>query len=136
VLPRTLGSIAKGPDDVASFEVQPAHFVERHGLMLIIVLGESVLAMGVGLGSGAGGIDGTQVGFAALSLTLAASLYWAYFGSGEDQATERALTEGRSRPIGWRSTRSATRSRSSCWASSSSRPDCTTRWQTRSTTLT
>jgi len=31
----------------------PGPFVERHGLMLLIALGESVLAIGVGLGTGA-----------------------------------------------------------------------------------
>ncbi|HET9649507.1 MAG TPA: low temperature requirement protein A, partial [Microlunatus sp.] len=39
-------------DGGASFELVPGHFVERHGLMLLIALGESVLAIGVGLGTG------------------------------------------------------------------------------------
>ena len=30
------------------FEVAPAHFVERHGLVLIVVIGESVVAVGIG----------------------------------------------------------------------------------------
>ena len=59
--------------------------------MLIIVLGESVLAIGVGVSGGTERIGIAQIGFAAVSLTLAASLYWAYFGTGEDNAAERAL---------------------------------------------
>jgi low temperature requirement protein LtrA len=83
-------------DSGPSFELKPAHFVERHGLMLIIVLGESVLAIGVGVSSAVRTIGVAQIGFAAISLALAASLYWAYFGTGEDEAAEASLTEASS----------------------------------------
>jgi low temperature requirement protein LtrA len=78
-------------DGGPSFELVPGHFVERHGLMLLIALGESVLAIGVGLGTGAHAIGSEQVAFAAISLLLAATLYWAYFGVGEDTRAEAAL---------------------------------------------
>ena len=78
-------------DGGPSFELVPGHFVERHGLMLLIALGESVLAIGVGLGTGAHAIGGEQIAFAAISLLLAATLYWAYFGVGEDNRAEAAL---------------------------------------------
>jgi low temperature requirement protein LtrA len=78
-------------DGGPSFELLPGHFVERHGLMLLIALGESVLAIGVGLGAGAHAIGLEQVVFAAISLLLAATLYWAYFGVGEDHRAEAAL---------------------------------------------
>jgi low temperature requirement protein LtrA len=78
-------------DGGASFELIPGHFVERHGLMLLIALGESVLAIGVGLGTGSHAIGVEQVAFAAISLLLAATLYWAYFGVGEDDRAEAAL---------------------------------------------
>ncbi len=78
-------------DGGPSFELVPGHFVERHGLMLLIALGESVLAIGVGLGTGAQAIGGEQIAFAAISLLLAATLYWAYFGVGEDNRAEAAL---------------------------------------------
>ncbi|MEP6817084.1 MAG: low temperature requirement protein A [Marmoricola sp.] len=74
-----------------AFVLQPAHFVERHGLMLIIVLGESVLAIGVGVSGGLQTIGIAQIGFAAISLALAACLYWAYFGTAEDHAAEQAM---------------------------------------------
>ena len=78
-------------DGSPSFALVPGHFVERHGLMLLIALGESVLAIGVGLGTGVETIGWEQITFAAISLLLAATLYWAYFGIGEDHAAEEAL---------------------------------------------
>jgi low temperature requirement protein LtrA len=78
-------------DGGPSFELVPGHFVERHGLMLLIALGESVLAIGVGLGTGSRTIGIEQIAFAVVSLLLAATLYWAYFGVGEDRRAETAL---------------------------------------------
>jgi low temperature requirement protein LtrA len=78
-------------DGGPSFELVPGHFVERHGLMLLIALGESVLAIGVGLGTGTHAIGLEQILFAAVSLLLAATLYWAYFGLEEDHRAEEAL---------------------------------------------
>jgi low temperature requirement protein LtrA len=94
VLPRLVavtGLRVPEDDGGPSFELVPSHFVERHGLMLLIALGESVLAIGVGLGTGAHSIGLEQVVFAAISLLLAATLYWAYFGVGEDHRAEAAL---------------------------------------------
>ncbi|MBV9832658.1 MAG: low temperature requirement protein A [Marmoricola sp.] len=94
VLPRLVPATAlrRSEDDGGpSFELVPRHFVERHGLMLLIVLGESVLAIGVGLGTGAESIGLDRIAFAAISLLLAATLYWAYFGNGEDARAEAAL---------------------------------------------
>jgi low temperature requirement protein LtrA len=79
------------PDGGPSFALVPGHFVERHGLMLLIALGESVLAIGVGLGTGIESIGTDRIAFAAISLLLAATLYWAYFGVGEDDRAESAL---------------------------------------------
>jgi low temperature requirement protein LtrA len=62
---------------VAGFRVHAGHFVERHGLIIIIALGESIVAIGVGaagLELGAG-----LVLAAALGMVLAAGLWWAYF---------------------------------------------------------
>jgi low temperature requirement protein LtrA len=92
VLPRVAAAtVLRGIDTGHSFTLHAAHFVERHGLMLIIVLGESVLAIGVGVSSGVATIGVAQVFFAAVSLALAFSLYWAYFGTAEDRAAEEAL---------------------------------------------
>jgi low temperature requirement protein LtrA len=56
---------------------QPGHFAERHGLVVIIALGESIVAIGVGaagipLGAGV-------VAAAVLGLVASAGLWWAYF---------------------------------------------------------
>ena len=70
------------------FRVSPAHFAERYGLFVIIVLGESIVATGVG----AREID--RDGIFALSVLVAfagvAALWWAYFGLSQ-LAAERAL---------------------------------------------
>ena len=62
---------------VAGFRVHAGHFVERHGLIIIIALGESIVAIGVG----AAGLElGAGVVLAAiLGMILAAALWWAYF---------------------------------------------------------
>jgi low temperature requirement protein LtrA len=62
---------------VAGFRVHAGHFVERHGLIIIIALGESIVAIGVG----AAGLElGAGVVLAALlGMVLAAGLWWAHF---------------------------------------------------------
>jgi low temperature requirement protein LtrA len=61
---------------IEGWQLVPRHFAERHGLIIIIALGESVVAIGVGAGVqlSAGVIAG-----AVLGLFLAAGLWWAYF---------------------------------------------------------
>ncbi len=57
------------------WKLVPGHFAERHGLIVIIALGESIVAIGVG----AGELD-FGVGVAAvLGVGLAAAMWWAYF---------------------------------------------------------
>jgi low temperature requirement protein LtrA len=75
---------------IGGFRVEPAHFVERHGLVVLIVLGESVVAVGIGVSGGR--VEPALVGVAVLGLALAAGLWWLYFG-GDDALAERALTE-------------------------------------------
>src|SRR5438067_13002157 len=70
------------------FDIGPAHFVERHGLVVIIAIGESVVAIGIGASHLA--VDGPLVVAAGLGLALSACLWWAYFGGDEERA-ERAL---------------------------------------------
>ncbi len=54
----------------------PAHFAERHGLILIIALGESIVAIGVGSKAV---VDVTVVVVATLGIAIAAGLWWVYF---------------------------------------------------------
>ena len=62
---------------VAGYRVHPAHFAERFSLIIIIMLGESIVAIGVGAGDEP--LD-TAIGVAAvLALLTSAALWWAYF---------------------------------------------------------
>ncbi len=70
------------------FSVHPGHFVERHGLVIMIVLGESVVAIGAGVGERA--LDLATVAEIALSLLLIAGLWWTYFDR-DDARAERAM---------------------------------------------
>jgi low temperature requirement protein LtrA len=58
------------------WKIVPGHFAERHGLILIIALGESIVAIGVG----ASGALSLGIGASAvLGIFLAAALWWTYF---------------------------------------------------------
>jgi low temperature requirement protein LtrA len=65
----------------------PSHFAERHGLIIIIALGESIVAIGVGAGVE---VDAGVVAAAALGIAVAAALWWLYFDV-VSLLTERAL---------------------------------------------
>ena len=55
----------------------PRHFAERHGLIVIVALGESIVAIGVGVAELP--VSWPIVVASALGLGLAGSLWWAYF---------------------------------------------------------
>jgi low temperature requirement protein LtrA len=61
----------------AGWQVEPGHFAERHGLIIIIALGESVVAVGAGAASL--GVHTGVVAGALLGMAVAAALWWAYF---------------------------------------------------------
>ena len=73
---------------VAGFTVHPAHFVERHGLIILIALGESVVAIGAGGDEIA--VDWSLAGTALVVMALIAGLWWDYF-TGDAEASERVL---------------------------------------------
>ena len=58
------------------WKLVPAHFAERHGLILIIALGESIVAIGVGVGHELSVGQGVA---AVVGIGLAAALWWLYF---------------------------------------------------------
>jgi len=58
------------------WKLVPKHFAERHGLIIIIALGESIVAIGAGLG---GGLTFDQGVAAVVGVALAAALWWLYF---------------------------------------------------------
>jgi low temperature requirement protein LtrA len=61
---------------VAGWRLEPEHFAERHGLIVIIALGESIVAIGVGAEHG---LDVGVVVGAVLGVALSAALWWLYF---------------------------------------------------------
>jgi low temperature requirement protein LtrA len=67
-------------------DIRPGHFVERHGLLLIVALGESVVAIGIGVGHEA--LTPRLFGAILLGLALAAALWWAYFVADEERALQ------------------------------------------------
>jgi low temperature requirement protein LtrA len=73
---------------VAGFSVHPGHLAERHGLIVIIALGESVVAIGAGGDEIA--VDWGLAGAALVAMALIVGLWWAYFDQ-EAGAEEAAL---------------------------------------------
>jgi low temperature requirement protein LtrA len=59
------------------WRVQPAHFAERHGLIVIIAIGESLIA--IGLGEKASGISTGVILAAALGFGVTTAFWLAYF---------------------------------------------------------
>jgi low temperature requirement protein LtrA len=54
----------------------PGHFAERHGLIVLIALGESIVAIGLGAGSN---LTWGIAAAATLGIGVVAALWWAYF---------------------------------------------------------
>jgi low temperature requirement protein LtrA len=79
---------------IEGWRLFPEHFAERHGLIIIIALGESIVAIGVGA---EGGVDAGIMVAAVLGIALAAAQWWAYFDVVAIAATHRLVgrTPGR-----------------------------------------
>jgi low temperature requirement protein LtrA len=59
------------------WRISPAHFAERHGLIVIIALGESIVSIGIGAMEVS--LTPGVVTAAALGVLALAALWWAYF---------------------------------------------------------
>ena len=70
------------------WKLVPGHFAERHGAIIIIALGESIVALGVGAKEH---LDTGIVAAALLGVAVAATLWWLYFDV-VAIAAERRLT--------------------------------------------
>jgi low temperature requirement protein LtrA len=77
------------------WRVQPAHFVERHGLIVIIAIGESLIA--IGLGAKGTGLSTGVIVAAVLGLVVVTSFWLAYFDffqiRGQQMLTDRTGVE-------------------------------------------
>ena len=90
----------------------PGHFAERHGLIIIIALGESIVAIGVGAEAH---LTAGIAAAAVLGIALAAALWWIYFDV-------VALVSAR------RLARAAARAASETSSPATPTPTCTSRW--------
>jgi low temperature requirement protein LtrA len=80
-----------------SWDIAPAHLSERHGLIVIIALGESIIVAGAGIVEAPRTVGlVTAVGMA---LVVTCLLWWSYFGWLKD-ALEHALAAADRRHIG------------------------------------
>ena len=96
------GSVGPGPSRdqrrrrTDGWSVTPAYFVERHGLIIIIALGEAIV--GVGAGAEAALARPSVVTAVLLAVLVAAGLWWSYFGYLRGGAERRLRgTTGRER---------------------------------------
>lgn len=88
-------AVRRSPDRV----FHPGHIAERYGLFTIIVLGETILAVSVGLRDtldGEGGLGSAPV-IVASALVIAFGLWWIYF----DALGRDALTSNRKAAFVW-----------------------------------
>jgi len=61
---------------IDGWKLVPAHFADRHGAIIIIALGESIVAIGAGAKAG---VDAGVVAAAVLGTAVAGALWWLYF---------------------------------------------------------
>lgn len=74
--------------DDSGFEVEPIHFVERHRVLVLVAIGESLVAAGYGASR-----HPLTLALAACSLAVfvvSGGLWWAYFGR-DDGSVDRAV---------------------------------------------
>ncbi|GGJ18012.1 low temperature requirement protein A [Deinococcus roseus] len=83
---------------VRGFSVSSAHFVERHGLVMIIALGESIVTLGTGASEET--LSANLILKVLLGLMLTAALWWSYFET-DDPRAEAAMesVEGPARSV-------------------------------------
>ncbi|HTZ86032.1 MAG TPA: low temperature requirement protein A [Solirubrobacteraceae bacterium] len=76
------------------WKLVPGHFAERHGLVVLIALGEAVVAIGVGAQVS---LDAGIVAAAVLGVVVAAALWWVYFDVTSIVAARRLAKASRGR---------------------------------------
>jgi low temperature requirement protein LtrA len=79
------------------WEINPAHFCERHGLFVIIAIGESLIVTATAVSDEPRGA--ALVADVAAALAVACLLWWSYFGWLKDDL-ERGLERSSARDIG------------------------------------
>ncbi len=72
-----MASMASVPNTEEGMRIQPDHFAERHGLFVIIALGESLIVAGSGVAGEAW--NGPLLSVAILAVSITCGLWWSYF---------------------------------------------------------
>jgi len=70
------------------FQVNASHFAERHGLVIIVAIGESIVSLGSGIGEAL--VRWPLIRIVALGFALCAAIWWSYFDA-DDVRGEHAL---------------------------------------------
>ena len=70
------------------FQLNASHFAERHGLVIIVCIGESVVSLGSGVETTA--VRWPLIRVVVLGFALCAAIWWSYF-DGDDERAEQAL---------------------------------------------
>jgi len=78
------------------FVLNATHFAERHGLMILIVLGESLVSVGLAASANEAHTSVPLVLGALGGLSASAAMWWAYF-AGEDERAARAHEQATTR---------------------------------------
>ena len=80
-----------------AFSVSAPHFVERHGILVMIALGESVTAIGSGVD--VSHVTAGTVGEIVLALALPAAMWWTYFTDYHPAEHALASAQGEARSL-------------------------------------
>jgi low temperature requirement protein LtrA len=70
----------------SGFNFRGGHLVERHGLLLLVAFGESIVAIGIGLAGVE--LEPRMYVAAVLGLLLVSALWWTYFARDDERALE------------------------------------------------
>src|SRR5712691_3147656 len=73
------------------FTLNAAHFAERHGGIILIALGESVIAIAMGASASNPSFKGEWLIGVVLSLVLVAALWWSYFDREDARAADKLV---------------------------------------------
>jgi low temperature requirement protein LtrA len=74
--------------DTSGWRLVPGHFAERHGLIVLVALGESIVSIGVGAEAG---VDRGVVAAAVLGIGVAFAMWWTYFDVAALAVTQRLV---------------------------------------------
>jgi low temperature requirement protein LtrA len=90
-----MAGIGRNLIPIEGWRLVPAHFAERHNLVIILALGESIVALGVGAEAE---LTTGLIVAATLGIALASAMWWVYFDV-VSLVTERRLIQAAEGPV-------------------------------------